>query len=453
MKREFTQATYQAFCDLAREIERSKFSDITDWIGDKYYEVKHYLGDHGIYDKMADQQKYRREMMDRENASEARIREIFENVSQTDTRFADGGGMCLSKDKELLAAYRTAVRALSDQTVQARQLLADGRDFSQSIHAMHLMFRMSFAGTDLQHRLQEITFTSQNFSTFSAAFKEQYVADFDAANPGFLDQMRKVLEDSDLTDAERLDIEFLICVAPEPYRSIYLEHIRSYHVDVHGQNGSYYSPALNKIVLDEGAGNFEENPRGPYTTFFHESGHAIDDFEDSFGSLTQEFKYNGRNLNEIIVSDVRNQVNCYLDENCPELTADQRAKLLASLNLSDDASYFYGGSTSGLDTKLEAYRKRIVRHFDSDLGGPINEAASDVYGGVTNNAISGSYGHWSNSYWYDGKNATGAQQSELWAEFFAAKMTNNEQALASIRAHFPEAYEAMEAMARKMAGN
>lgn len=461
MKRDFTQATYQAFCDMVREIERAKLCDVTDWIGDRYYDVKHFFGDIGLYDKMSNQDKYRREMMDKENTSVEKIREIFEKVSSTDTGFAAGGGMCLKTDQELFSAYRKALRELSDHAVQAKEFFADGRDFSQSIDKMRLLFSLSFTGVDLKRKLREITFTSANFSTFSAEFKAQYVADFEAANPGFLEKIQKVLSDSDITDTERLDIEFLICVAPEPYRTLYLQHLSKYKVNVRDQDGAYYQTFLNTIYIDRDDGNFAEDSCGPYTTFFHESGHAIDDYEDTFGSLTADYKYNGRSLHDIVVSDVRNNVNQYLDENCPELTAEQRAQLLASLNLSDDASYSYGGSTDNMDAVMRAYRNKVVNHFHSDLAGPDNASASDVYGGVTNNAISGSYGHWPDSdsdsskydYWYNGKKATGAQESELWAEFFAAKMTNNEEALASIRAHFPQAYNALEAMARTMAGN
>ena len=125
MKRDFTQATYQAFCDMVREIERAKLCDVTDWIGDRYYDVKHFFGDIGLYDKMSNQDKYRREMMDKENTSVEKIREIFEKVSSTDSGFAAGGGMCLKTDQELFSAYRKALRELSDQAVQAPAVHAE----------------------------------------------------------------------------------------------------------------------------------------------------------------------------------------------------------------------------------------------------------------------------------------------------------------------------------------
>ena len=85
-----------------------------------------------------------------------------------------------------------------------------------------------------------------------------------------------------------------------------------------------------------------------------------------------------------------------------------------------------------------------------DLAGQENEAASDVYGGVTNNALLGTYGHRDKNYWYILGISTNSQTSELWAEFFAAQMTQDEVALESIKKHFPNAYDAMEAMARDM---
>ena len=95
------------------------------------------------------------------------------------------------------------------------------------------------------------------------------------------------------------------------------------------------------------------------------------------------------------------------------------------------------------------------------MNGAVNEACSDVYGGVTNNLVIGSYGHRPKSsaadaydnyqYWYDSKgNQTFAQSRELWAEFYSYKATGNQAALDSLREHFPEAYKFLEEMAESM---
>ena len=54
-------------------------------------------------------------------------------------------------------------------------------------------------------------------------------------------------------------------------------------------------------------------------------------------------------------------------------------------------------------------------------------------------------------YWYDKNgNATGSQAKELWAEYFSYCMTGDEEALDSLREHFPAACKVLDAIAEKM---
>ncbi len=313
----------------------------------------------------------------------------------------------------------------------------------------------------------------------------QAVAEYEENHPEEAALMDQVLSDPDLTEQERLDIKYTAYNAPEPYRSIYFEHLRQYCVNVGDTDTSYYTPLFNTIYLNKSDHTFGTDPRGAYNTFFHESGHAIDDFERSFGYLSNKYDYHGTSLHDLIVSDTRTYVEDLFerDEILCELTPEDRYIVLRSLNLTDDADYYYylNPSRKGVigafkdfidplssesleldDPVLESARKRAQKLMFDDLEGEVNEAASDVYGGVTNNALLGvsssegevHYGHRDTNYWYDNKGkATGAQERELWAEFFAAQMTQDEAALESIRRHFPKAYEAMENMAQQMNTN
>ena len=162
------------------------------------------------------------------------------------------------------------------------------------------------------------------------------------------------------------------------------------------------------------------------------------------------------------MDDTRDYVSDIIDQNCPNISAEQKEQLLKSLNLSGDASYEYGGSEDGLDQATKDYRQKIVDIMERDLSGKGDASPSDVYGGVTNNAIMGNSGHFKKTnqkgsdytYWYSKSgNPTKKQCSELWAEFFAAQMIHDEATLTSIKEHFPSAYEAMEEMARQMAAS
>lgn len=306
-----------------------------------------------------------------------------------------------------------------------------------------------------------VFFTADTFKEISNETKEYYIDRVETANPEYRELFDKVLADPDLTDSERRDIKFLAYFAPEPYRSIYLEHLRQYTVNVGPEiKGSYYSPGNRGIYLTDSDDTFLDNPRGPYNTFYHESGHAIDDFEQSEGSMTNQYYYEGKSLHDYVVEDVRTYVEDVINREMPELSVAQRQELLRSLNLTNDSSYSYGGSSKGLDAVMLHYRTRLIDVMRQDLKGNVNEAPSDVYGGVTNNAIYGGWGHFPSQntnpddyrYWYDSRGiAQGSQERELWAEFFAAKMTHDEEALQTIRKHFPNAYDAMEEMAKQMA--
>ena len=317
------------------------------------------------------------------------------------------------------------------------------------------------------------------------------VAEFEREHPEYAALMNRVLSDSDLTEQERIDIKYTSYHAPEPYRLIYFEHLSQYVVSIEKGGAAYYP--REGIIRMGRKQTLGDDPRGAYTTFFHESGHAIDDFEYGTaaygdGSLTNHYSYDGRSLHDLIVSDTRTYVENYIDNatytinghtfELNNLTPEQKHLILKSLNLTDDAPMYdyendspkeYYNPFRPIKTVLSQFKTNpwviddpilddirvgIREQLYKDISGWDNESASDVFGGVTNNAIRGDVVHTSKYYWYDAdKTPKGSQERELWAEFFAAQMTHDEAALESIRSHFPQAYEAMEAMAREMAGN
>ena len=188
------------------------------------------------------------------------------------------------------------------------------------------------------------------------------------------------------------------------------------------------------------------NPRGPYTTFFHESGHALDyNFynDGNFYSLTYR-NSEGQSLMDVIYEDVRNDIR----KTIARYTKDKNTQ-------EDLLNYIMGAGSIDVNTlskKEKQLLQYIQAYYKKDMHGAQNESCSDVYGGVTNNIISGEYGHWSDSYWYDRKgNPTGSQATELWAEYYSYCMTDNEEALENLREHFPNAAKFLDEMAESMA--
>ncbi len=459
MERDFSAQAFASLSAVIDQLEAEQICGLTDWIGDAWISVKHFFSKLGLYDCTADLEQYHRDMLDLEDTTKGKLQEIFEKVSSVDSSC----GEAVDDLADALKSFEERLQALSSVSSNAARVVSGGGSLRNCLNAdaINLARVMSVESKTLT----KVNFTSDTFAMISEQYKQRYVAEFESndKNRTVVALLAQVLSDPDLTAQERLDIKFLIYNAPEPYRSIYIQHLRQYVVNVTpGQDGSWYHSGLRQIFLRDDDGTFRLNPRGPYNTFFHESGHAIDDFEYDSGSLTRYYTWNGRTLHSYIVSDVRSHVESVIDSDptLRYLTPAQRQEILRSLNLTDDASFAYEG-TALTDPTLSSARSRLVslmHNSPDELYGEVNEAASDVYGGVTNNALVGSWGHRrdkpgvSYNYWYyDDGTATHMQESELWAEFYAAQMTHDTAALDSIRRHFPKAYEAMEEMARQMA--
>lgn len=468
MKRDFTQKNYEYFLSLLQQISDEQWCGISDWFGDGYLYVKHFLGDLGLYDKTSNMEKYHKELLDKKNTSAGKIRDIFEKVSTMDSQYAGNGAARFGECLAMLQNHHEYIQALTKIADGGYQVVANGGSFRSYIFSANVKNMMRSVSDRIEAIKLPPGFTADTFADLSGGYKDAYITSYENGHPEIKEKLDRVFSDPDFTYREIRDIKFLIYNAPEPYRSIYLEHLDDFQVvvfdigdkDGDKNEGSLFDSSNKKIYLIDSDATFFNDARGPYNTFFHESGHAIDDFEKAFGMKSRQYTYNGKSLNDWIADDVENYMSEYIDDTYPHLTDSQKQAIMRSLNLTDDATYAYGGDDD-LNKVLKQYRKEIVSHMRYELAGEDNEAASDVYGGITNNAIHGDYGHkkreyvnGSNyNYWYSGGKPTNKQTSELWAEFFAAKMTHDEDALVSIKEHFPNAYDAMEKMAQEMAAN
>ena len=92
-----------------------------------------------------------------------------------------------------------------------------------------------------------------------------------------------------LTEDDIRNIKYLVYTADEPYRSLYLNSLLKFRIRTINGSGGYYMPWSQGIEQTGEEGHtvtytypdcFADDPRGPYTVFFHECGHAIDDLND-----------------------------------------------------------------------------------------------------------------------------------------------------------------------------
>ena len=143
------------------------------------------------------------------------------------------------------------------------------------------------------------------------------------------------------------------------------------------------------------------NSRGRYTTTFHEIGHSIDRAAGGLSYSTPYFK-------KALESDFRNLVIAFRKE----YNVDQRSAYEMIGNSLIDAQY---------------------------------HAASDIVGGLTENACMGKYGHPA-TYW---RKANHALEAEAFAHFFEAFARNDKEKIDILSQMFPTAEQEFMSLLRK----
>lgn len=164
---------------------------------------------------------------------------------------------------------------------------------------------------------------------------------------------------------------------PASIQDLYLHTLKDLKMN-YTPDGAFYSPMTDSIHFSVKKTNNDN--RGPYGTVFHEWGHMIDwhIYSETGGTVTNSVK---EEMYKILKQDVEDRIK-YQQKN-------SRVKI----------------------NKAEA--KKLVT---SELNGATDAIAgvSDIYGGVTDNAVVGRWGH-AKSYWTR-RDKKGEVCSEAWAD-------------------------------------
>ena len=181
--------------------------------------------------------------------------------------------------------------------------------------------------------------------------------------------------------------------SPDEVKKLVYENINEINFkDINFKDGTArYSPKEKGIYLDINS-DFS-NTRGQYTTVAHEMGHLIDHRLNNISIKDERFR-------SLIIEDVNSFTNKYM-------------KLNNIDNLYD------------LSNKLSEELKSDIKYH----------SISDLFGGVTDNAIVGKFKH-SNEYWKNPKKLP----KEAFAHFFEATLRNDEYKLKLIKEVLPKSY-------------
>ena len=279
---------------------------------------------------------------------------------------------------------------------------------------------------------------------------------------------------------------YIAYTADEPFRELFLGTLGTYTLgNVTLTDGSFYTSTGNTEEYPFAKKNTVNlNPdktlyydaKGPYNTFFHECGHAID-YQLGNGNYYSRQYMDGTNFDVIsgdVYGKIEDNIKEYCDENLDDYAVKQRKviqqKIINCIKNDGDISLLAEG------VEREAYNdiKGIIKAELSNTGNYVAQTVSgdgvpalvragisDIYGGITNNVIIGNRGHMDIdektrkfTYWYTRElpyEPTGNQESEMWAHYFSFGITGNDEAIGDMRIYLRNTMERYDEMATNMA--
>lgn len=215
------------------------------------------------------------------------------------------------------------------------------------------------------------------------------------------------------------------------------------------------------------------DPRGPYVTFFHECGHAIDDL--SAKDVNKKFllweyankkkftiwdytNAEGFDLQQVAYQDINNNVENYVDQ---YVANPANGVNLTQTNKDDLILKIFEYNSTSFDSSSDSYivYNATIKEYHDIFFVPttmktIYNGISDVYGGYTDNKLKGLYGH-SNDYWINTKTQeySKLQSKELWAHGFARFMLSDDVVIKEMEVYLPDSVKTMEEICKYIVEN
>ncbi len=468
------------------------WEEIMDSVCDLGLHLQSGMGFLRIENYVNDVKKYHRKILDKNNISKAQLEVIFQEIKEIDETYTSILAMLNEEFRKDIAYLKKLANIIAiGQGIDVRQECLTLKIQAETRGNIFIKALYSMWANNLQIPIQEQyyrqieTYMYQEIAGLGRDVIQLNHEKDKKRQEGVVEVYRKLYPESaqkfkDLFDSaqgdgfsefDRVNIIYIVISADEPGRTLFLDSMDTLSFGrVDGSASNQYVYGDNKIDLNV-ADSLYYCSKGPYNTFFHETGHAID-YQAGKGAYFSISYQQGTN-NETICQDVYTVigdriVNISSQMNI-QLTEVMKENILNSIRNQDAAS-------------LSATEKRICQEVEKQLkkelssvsstafvqnpntgkqeGVMINSGISDVYGGVTNNLIVGDRGHWGQdrqgryTYWYvpntNPPETTHNQEVEMWAHYFSYTMTGNTEAINSMNAYLPATMKQYDQMIKDM---
>lgn len=471
MIRDFTERAKNELFEQMDMVRSDRlWEGVVDCVSDWGYNLQSWLGSLSIGWYLDNINLYHQKLLDMNNSVKAGIDKVFTDVESIDRKYGN-----------LLTLLEQEIDKCQQYTHNMALIINPDSRWLTTEACIALKTQIQHTGINalMEELRADVAGRHTNVNYMDKEKMQEYVQMYEILHPEDGEKLDHIFEsDQVLTDDDKRKIKYIAYTAEEPYRTVYFKYLDQYEIGTIGEeDGACYKPATNMIYFKDEKTAFSQDARGPYTTWFHESGHATDsNAEEGSDFYCYNYKiyleaFGGEvTLQEVIYDDVYQNVRETIEYYAREVEELSRVEMILD-------TFRYGEDESQLTEAEMQIRKSVIEYYDDDLNGVVNEAACDVYGGVTNleiGRVPGGYGHrpgmkdesgdWLSDeeyqeavdayrYWYDEEgNATFAQSKELVAEYFSYHMTGNVAALESLEEHFPQAIQVLDQMFIDMAG-
>lgn len=275
-----------------------------------------------------------------------------------------------------------------------------------------------------------------------------------------MDQTNEFL--SPLEEQDIVEIKFLMYTAEEPYRTLAMKYLDRFEVvlitpeiraEKETDSNGFFTHSENAIYLD--IAELRSDSRGNYYTVFHEVAHAFDyyygqdnkdileemmkkdgkEFDEST-FFTDGYKIDGKTLAERMYEDAGNNFRMELTKELEssdydDYSSNEKRQMVENVtnNLLEQNKLVETLSKEEIELQ-----KVLDRRYRVDLLlGSDHNTASDVYGGVTNRIIEGSYWH-DEDYWLNDDGTRKREPNkEGFAEYYGRVMSSTGEDRPGIR--------------------
>lgn len=267
----------------------------------------------------------------------------------------------------------------------------------------------------------------------------------------------------ELSRSERDIVLETLMNAPAQYRDLYLLSLFNYNISINEDGGkALYRTGDNTVHIGK-----DIVPNHFTDTFFHESGHAIQETLWGDGDTLRQLPNfeSEYNVGDSVIVDVEDKIRETAEKISltPSLSDVEKQQLIDAFTNNERDIFFCDikiwqitpASLEG-DKRLSDAYKKIREKIENDIKNiPYSNASmvQDLFGGVTNNKIlwiMGS-GHVEKNYWFNNNGARNTNLiAEAWAEFFAAQIRSDTENINNNAQYFPKATKSLEKLAEDL---